>query len=130
MHHVIFGFQSYISGTSSYDLPSDYNRFVGRANEDWDVYWTETETSPQRVPLPQGKLQVRFPSGIRVTPNDTITTGLVSQARYISLVFNLRQSTPKALGKVQHILTFLSIMYGVFTKHTTSALNLFYRRSY
>jgi len=90
-----------LGGTSSFGQPSgDVNAFqrLQRLSDDdaWRRLWQITNTVPGRLQqVPEGRLQVRFPAGVSIRPNDTVTNGLVSEALLILAVemrlFRLKQ---------------------------------------
>ena len=79
-----------IGGTSRFGPPSGATsvfRQAGRTQNVGQEIWFQTGMVPDKVPeAPQRMLQVNFPSGVSVRPNDTFTTGLVSKG--MALVFH------------------------------------------
>ena len=76
-----------IGGTSKYGRPTGQVASFRNVQQDSDFssLWTETATVPQTVPaVPREMLGVRYPSGVTIRPNDTVTTGLVSTSTYCS----------------------------------------------
>lgn len=82
LHWVCFFF-SVLGGTSQFGQFSgalDYFSNVDTRifEEDWNQIWEQTGTVPDKVPgFPDDRMMVRFPSGVMVRPNDTLTSGLV-----------------------------------------------------
>ncbi len=73
-----------LGGFSRFGSPSGSTDFFARSlrsqdDGEWNAIWEETGTVPEKVPqLPEGRAYVRYPSGVTVRPNDTLTSGLVS----------------------------------------------------
>jgi hypothetical protein len=84
-----------LGGTSSFGQPSgDINTFLRlqRLSDDdeWRRLWEATGTAPGRLPqAPRERLQVRFPAGVTIRPNDTVTNGLV-RAKKCIIFMNIR----------------------------------------
>ena len=71
-----------VGGTSRFGDPTGASGFFARSRlrngADWSSIWERTGTAPGVLDrAPERPLFVRFPSGIQVRPNDTITSGLV-----------------------------------------------------
>jgi len=74
---------SIIGGSSRFGLPSGFDDPTLRAGslqDDWNDIWLRSGIVPEKIDsLPDGRLELYYPSGINIRPNDSVTPGLTLQ---------------------------------------------------